>query len=69
MDIQGNIRVICRVRPILEVERKSGIFQMKFVNFFPPNLYIWNVGEGVDATEILSDEDIVIHRDQSTKNK
>eukprot|EP00604_Paraphysomonas_vestita_P002960 CAMPEP_0174820936 /NCGR_PEP_ID=MMETSP1107-20130205/5093_1 /TAXON_ID=36770 /ORGANISM="Paraphysomonas vestita, Strain GFlagA" /LENGTH=547 /DNA_ID=CAMNT_0016037257 /DNA_START=607 /DNA_END=2250 /DNA_ORIENTATION=+ len=49
MDIQGNIRVICRVRPILDVERRSG--------------------EGVDATEILSDEDIIIHRDQSTKNK
>lgn len=24
LEIQGNIRVICRVRPILEVERKSG---------------------------------------------
>mmetsp|Transcript_5197 Transcript_5197/g.7991 ORF Transcript_5197/g.7991 Transcript_5197/m.7991 type:complete len:924 (+) Transcript_5197:113-2884(+) len=49
MEIQGNIRVICRVRPILEVEHKSG--------------------EDVDVTEILSDEDIVIHRDLSTKNR
>lgn len=49
MDIQGNIRVICRVRPILDVEIRSG--------------------EGVNATEILSDEDIIIHRDSSTKNK
>lgn len=35
-------------------------------------IYYYNyfkIGEGVDATEILSDEDIVIHRDQSTKNK
>lgn len=24
LEIQGNIRVICRVRPILEVERRSG---------------------------------------------
>jgi hypothetical protein len=27
------------------------------------------IGEGIDATEILSEEDIVIHRDQSAKNK
>jgi hypothetical protein len=27
------------------------------------------LGEGIDATEILSEEDIVIHRDQSAKNK
>ena len=24
LEIQGNIRVLCRVRPILEVERRSG---------------------------------------------
>lgn len=61
MDIQGNIRVICRVRPILDVERRSGCL------FSISRLII--AGEGVDATEILSDEDIVIHRDQSTRNR
>ena len=51
MEIQGNIRVICRVRPVLEVERKQA------------------KGGDVNATEILSEEDIVVHRDSSTKNR
>jgi len=51
MEIQGNIRVVCRVRPILDVERKQA------------------KGADVDATEILSEEDIIVHRDASTKNR
>jgi kinesin family protein C2/C3 len=50
MDMQGNIRVMCRVRPVLDVEKKQA------------------KGEDVNATEILSDEDIVLHRDQFTKH-
>jgi len=33
MDIQGNIRVICRVRPVLDVERRAG--QDQVVTEFP----------------------------------
>ena len=51
IDIQGNIRVMCRVRPLLEVDFKQ------------------SKGECVDATEIISDEDITIHRDKITKNR
>lgn len=49
LELQGNIRVICRVRPVLEVERRSG--------------------ESVDVTEIMNDEELVIHRDSQTKTK
>eukprot|EP01039_Chlorochromonas_danica_P008825 gene8825-9728_t len=49
LELQGNIRVICRVRPVLEVERRSG--------------------ESVDVTEIMNDEELVIHRDSQTKAK
>jgi hypothetical protein len=44
LDIQGNIRVICRVRPILEVERRSG--------------------EDVDVTEVPTEEELFVQRDQ-----
>lgn len=52
LEIQGNIRVVCRVRPILEVERKQ----------------LGGQGE-VDTTEIVSEEEIIIHRDSVTKNR
>lgn len=41
IDIQGNIRVICRVRPVLEVERRSG--QDIDVTEIPPNTYTNNI--------------------------
>jgi hypothetical protein len=47
LEIQGNIRVICRVRPILEVERRSG--------------------EDVDVTEVPSEEELYVQRDQQVR--
>ena len=48
LEIQGNIRVLCRVRPILEVERRSG--------------------EDVDVTEVPTDEELFVQRDQQVRN-
>jgi kinesin family protein C2/C3 len=49
LEMQGNIRVLCRVRPILPVEVASG--------------------EGKDVTEIPTQEDIIITREDRSSGK
>eukprot|EP00606_Chrysophyceae_sp_TOSAG23-5_P001523 GSChrysophyteH2.ASY1.ANO1.404.1 assembled CDS len=49
LELQGNIRVLCRVRPVLDVERRQA------------------AGQDVDITEISSDQDIIITRDEGNQ--
>jgi hypothetical protein len=52
-------------RPETQEERKALISNPSSFPSAPP----LSLGEGIDATEILSDEDIVVHRDASTRNR
>lgn len=56
MEVQGNIRVICRVRPVLELELEVGSAQLR-------------AGQDQVIAEFPTEEDIVVRRDASCKVK
>ena len=71
MDLMGNIRVICRIRPVLPVDCKTGTTALFLVGtpiqlHSPPHP---TLGQDQVITHFPSEEELLLQRDDSTKNR